>query len=65
MSVTSIRFFGPSKPKPRVGDRKVIRGVLHERRMKRACDAFGRPIGFDCTGGRQRYEWVPVEAGPA
>lgn len=49
------------KPAPKLGDRKVIKGVLHERRMKLARDAQGRVIGYDCTGGRQRYEWVLVE----
>lgn len=58
MAVTSIRFYGPSKPKPKLGDRKLIRGVLHERRLKKVHDHLGRPIGYDCTGGRQRYAWV-------
>ncbi|WP_101684927.1 hypothetical protein [Cupriavidus pauculus] len=48
------------RPKPRVGDRKLIRGVEHIRVFKYATDTHGRRIGFDCTGGRQLYEWVPV-----
>lgn len=51
------------KSGPKLGDLKVIKGVLHERRMKRARDGQGRVIGYDCTGGRQRYEWAPVEGG--
>lgn len=52
-----------SKPRKKLnfGDRKMIKGVLHERRMKRVKDRDGRVIGFDCTGGRQNVVWEPVE----
>ncbi|MWA16526.1 hypothetical protein [Burkholderia pseudomallei] len=50
----------PRRPKPKVGDRRVIRGVEHIRVFKMATDMLGRAIGYDCTGGRQRFEWVPV-----
>lgn len=50
----------PAKPKPKNGDRKLIGGVLHVRQMKRVHDSQGNIIGYDCTGGRQRHEWVPV-----
>lgn len=50
----------PARKKPRVGDKKLIKGVMHVRRPKMAY--FGdQCVGFDCTGGRQRYEWVPVD----
>ena len=51
---------GRSRPKPRVGDRKVIRGVEHIRVFRYATNSRGERIGFDCTGGKQRYDWVPV-----
>jgi len=50
----------PQRKKPQVGDRKIIKGVLHERRLKYAKDFHGRIIGLDCTGGRQNYEWRPI-----
>ena len=57
-----IHVLKRQKPKPKVGDRKLIKGVLHERRLKYAyCPVTGATIGLDCTGGRQRYEWVEVE----
>ena len=51
---------GRSKPKPRVGDRRVIRGVEHIRVFRYVTNSCGERIGFDCTGGRQRYDWVPL-----
>ena len=53
---------GPIRNKPRVGDRKEINGVMHVRQLKVAYFG-GKRLGFDCTGGRQRYEWVPVKDG--
>jgi hypothetical protein len=52
-----------AKPRKKLefGDRKMIKGVLHERQMKRAYDRNGNVIGFDCTGGRQNVVWKPVE----
>jgi len=60
MPVTSIKIFKAAKPKPKAGDTKIIGGVLHERKMKRVRDTRGNIIGYDCTGGRQRYEWLPA-----
>lgn len=53
------------KPRKKLefGDRKVIKGVLHERRRKRVYDHHGNTIGYDCTGGRQNVVWEPVEEG--
>lgn len=50
------------KPRPKVGDIRVIRGVTHVRELAYARDAQGRVIGLDCTGGRQRYVWRPKAA---
>lgn len=64
MAVTRIRLGYAVTSRPKPGDRKLIRGVLHERRMKKVHDPL-HGWGYDCTGGRQRYEWVPVGAGAA
>lgn len=50
----------PRRPKPQVGDRKLIGGVVHVRKFKRVRDFHGNIIGWDCTGGKPRYEWVPA-----
>lgn len=50
------------KPRPKVGDVRMIRGVEHVRELAYAHDAQGRVIGLDCTGGRQRYVWRPKVA---
>lgn len=57
----SLTFRRKRSPRPKAGDRKVIRGVLHERQMATVKDARGFVIGYDCTGGRQQYEWVPID----
>jgi hypothetical protein len=51
---------GPARRKPQVGDRKLIGGVVHVRKLKHCRDAYGRVIGVDKTNGRYHYEWVPV-----
>jgi hypothetical protein len=58
MKITII--YGPSRRKPKVGDRKIIRGVEHIRVFSYVTNWRGDRIGLDCTGGKQRYEWVPV-----
>jgi hypothetical protein len=50
----------PARRKPQVGDRKLINGVVHVRKLKHCRDAYGRVIGVDKTGGRYHYEWAPV-----
>nr|WP_319566221.1 hypothetical protein [uncultured Rhodoferax sp.] len=58
MNIT-IRLFPAKKSKPKLGDRKVIGGVEHVRQFAHCHDHQGNKIGLDCTGGRQRYVWVP------
>ena len=59
--LTSIRFSSAKpRPKPEEGQRKVIKGVDHVRVMSRA-NENGRVVGFNCTGGRQNYEWMPLD----
>lgn len=61
-----------SGPKQRVerkdGDQKIIKGVLHERISTRVLyrdydSEKGKVVyglAYNCTGGRQNHEWVPV-----
>jgi hypothetical protein len=47
----------PRRPKPRVGDTKVVKGVTYVRQLAYVHDRHGNRIGLDCTGGKQRYVW--------
>ena len=49
----------PMRRKPKLGDTKMIKGVLHVRELKYVEDRHGGRIGLDCTGGKQRYIWIP------
>lgn len=50
------------------GDQKIIKGVLHERISTRILyreydpenGKFVYCLAYNCTGGRQNHEWVPV-----
>jgi hypothetical protein len=53
----------PVRKKPRVGDRKTVKGVVYVRRLKYVRDSQGNKLGLDCTGGRQRYEWIALDSG--
>lgn len=46
--------------KPKIGDEKTIKGILHRREIKIINDPI---FGFchDYTGGRPHYVWVPVK----
>jgi hypothetical protein len=64
--VTSIRFYsGPVRRQPRVGDRRTTKKHgLQIRVFKMVKSPWGETLGYDCTGGRQRYEWkAPAELG--
>ncbi|MBR8344671.1 hypothetical protein KDX40_13080 [Burkholderia ambifaria] len=53
--------YGTARNKPRVGDRRVTKKHGEQIRVfSMVRDIRGNVIGYDCTGGRQRYEWVPV-----
>ena len=56
-----ITVGGKSRPKPRVGDRKVIRGVEHVRQFQRVQSGPYRGA-YIVNNGRPCYEWVPVES---
>jgi hypothetical protein len=58
--------YEPTRPKPRVGDRRVTKKHGEQIRVcVMAHDSLGRVIGYDCTGGRQNYEWVPISEAKA
>lgn len=52
---------GKQRKKPKHGDRRTTKKHGEEIRVfKMARDMRGNIIGYDCTGGSQRYEWVPI-----
>ncbi len=61
MTTTYLTVLCPQRKKPQVGDRKLIQGVPHVRRLKHCYDTQGNCIGLDHTNGRYHYEWVKVE----
>jgi hypothetical protein len=53
--------YGPTRKKPKHGDRRTTKKHGEQIRVfKMARDFRGNIIGHDCTGGRQLYEWVPL-----
>ena len=67
MAVTRIHFItGRPRPVQRTGDRRTTKKHgLQIRIPAYVHDSLGRRVGYDCTGGRQRYEWVSVDKLPA
>ena len=52
---------GPARKKQRQGDRRVTKKHGEQIRVcVMARDSRGNVIGYDCTGGRQNYQWVPI-----
>lgn len=50
-----------TRKKPKQGDRRITKKHGEQIRVfKRVRDTRGNVIGLDCTGGRQRFEWVPI-----
>lgn len=61
MPVTRIKVSStPTRAKPKAGDTKVIRGVLHIRRQERCTDGPYRGALL-VNNGRPVYEWVPAQ----
>lgn len=60
MPVTSMRLStAPTRKKPKAGDTRMIRGVLHTRRQARM--EFGPHKGAHLVNnGRPVWEWVPA-----
>lgn len=61
--ITSIRFYANAPRKqPKVGDlRETKKHGKQVRVFRMAHGPSGRIIGYDCTGGRQNYDWVSYE----
>lgn len=59
---------GATRVKRKNGDQKIIKGVLHERISTRVLmrdydsesGCIKYVLAYNCTGGRQNHEWVPV-----
>lgn len=54
---------GAKRRRYKVGDTRVIKGIKHKaiaRRINVGTERNPR-MSYDCTGGRQRIDWVPVE----
>lgn len=59
----------PVRKQRKDGDQKMMKGVLHERISSRIlfrewdCDKgrFCYGLAYNCTGGRQNHEWVPID----
>ena len=58
---------GPIRKKPRIGDRRTTKKHGQQIRILSVVrdHVTGRIMGYDCTGGRQRYEWVTLDKLPA
>jgi hypothetical protein len=53
--------FGLTRKKPRVGDRRTTKKHGEQIRVFRMIrDIHGLITGYDCTGGSQKYDWVPL-----
>lgn len=58
MPVTSMRLStAPTRKKPKAGDTKMIRGVLHVRKQARMVDGPYRGA-YLVNNGRPVWEWV-------
>jgi hypothetical protein len=61
MSIRIHISYGPARKKPRVGDRRTTKKHGEQIRVFRmARNSRGDVIGYDCTGGSQKYDWVPL-----
>lgn len=53
--------YGPARKKPKFGDRRTTKKHGEQIRVFRMVrDTRGNVIGYDCTGGSQKYDWVPI-----
>jgi hypothetical protein len=61
--VDSIRMWTskPQRPKPKFGDLRETKKHGKQVRVFRMATWNGRVIGYDCTGGRQNYDWVSYD----
>ena len=59
-------YYGPEpRPRPKPGDRRTTKKHGDQIRLPvLVYNRRGEAIGYNCTGGRQNYEWVSVNAVP-
>lgn len=55
-----LLFSEPRRPKPRVGDVKVVRGVKHVRQLRYTFDPMTQRRTQEVRNGRTLYEWIPA-----
>ncbi|MEN7531926.1 hypothetical protein [Cupriavidus sp. DL-D2] len=60
-----ITVGGERRPKPQVGDRKMIRGVEHVRIFERVKTGPYKGSYVVGSSGRNLFEWVPLAQAPA
>lgn len=59
MNVPRIRIItSKPRPRPRVGDVKIVKGVRYVRILRRALGPYGRVIGYQVRNGRPLFDWV-------
>lgn len=55
----------PQRRRPKLGDRRTTKKHGDQIRVPVLVrNSRGEAIGYDCTGGRQRYEWISVDNVP-
>ena len=59
MTVTRIRLItSKPRPRPKVGDVKIVKGVRYVRVLRPALGPHGRVIGHQVSNGRPLFYWV-------
>lgn len=55
----------PQRRKPQAGDRRITKKHGEQVRVPVLVHNLrGEPIGYNCTGGRQNYEWISIDKVP-
>ncbi len=52
-------YYTPRRPKPQVGDTKLIKGVPHVRQLRYVRDPMSGKRTQLVRNGRTLFEWVP------
>ncbi len=50
------------RPRPQVGDTKLIKGVPHVRQIRYCLDPMTRKLTQVVRNGRTLFDWVPIPA---
>jgi len=48
----------PQRKKPKTGDMRTTKKHGLQVRIPKMVKLFGGALAYDCTGGRQNYEWI-------